>query len=113
MTNVIAYGAARIRRDNPGAFADMPTTMDEWKAKNIPDIQPTWATIRECAAQGNPIAAVIVRIDAAMQAKKLAEREGREVPASVRETLSFLDEYQDDETLNLDEALAVLSRAIA
>jgi hypothetical protein len=113
MTNIIAYGAARIRRDNPSAFDDMPTTLDEWKAKNIPDIRAAWASIRKLAMQGHPLAANLVKIDAAMQAKKLAEHEGTEVPAAARETLSFLDEYQNAETQNLDEALALLSQALA
>ncbi len=71
-----------------------------------------WSQLHELAAQGNYLAGVVVKIDAAMKAKKAADAEGAEVPAWVRETLQFLDCYQNDED-NLDDALAALARAVA
>jgi hypothetical protein len=69
------------------------------------------ADIRTMAAHGNAAAKIIVKIDDALRAKKHAERWGEEVPAWARETLSFLDEYQNDED-NLDDAIAALSAAL-
>jgi hypothetical protein len=113
MTNSIAYGATRVINYPEDKFAGLPRSMDEWQARNVPDMRGAWAQIRELATQGNPLAGVFVRIEAATKAKKIADAGGAEVPAWARETLSFLDEYQDAETENLDEALAALSRAIA
>ena len=92
-------------------MTDIPTTMDEWKKKNIPSTDGAWADLRELAAQGNPIAAYVVKIDAAMKAKKNAEASGEAVPMWAREALNFLDCYQDDES-NLDDALAALKAAL-
>jgi hypothetical protein len=105
-------GATRAFNYPEDKFAGLPRSVDEWRDRNVPSTAKAWASIRELATQGHPLAAVIVRIDAAIQAKKLAKAEGTEVPAWARETLSFLDEYQC-ETENLDEALALLSQAVA
>jgi hypothetical protein len=93
-------------------FSELPRSLDEWRDK-IPSTAKAWADVRQMATQGHPLAAALVKIDAAQSAKKIADAEGSEVPSWARETLQFLDCYQNDETLNLDEALAVLSRAIA
>jgi hypothetical protein len=87
--------------------------MDEWNARHNPTfgISRAWVEIRELATQGNPVAVTIVKIDTAMKAKKRADAVGEAVPAWARETLSFLDEYQNDED-NLDDAIAALSAAL-
>jgi hypothetical protein len=86
-------------------------TVAEWEREVAP-LSAAMADIRTMATHGNVAARVIVKIDDAMRAKKHAERWGEEVPAWARETLSFLDCYQNDED-NLDEAVAALSRALA
>jgi hypothetical protein len=106
-------GAVRSITYPRDKFSELPRNLDEWNAKNIPSYVETWATIREMATQGHPLAGVIVKIDAAQSAKKLADAEGAEVPAWALSTLSFMDEYQSEETVNLDEALALLSQAVA
>ncbi|WP_247837413.1 hypothetical protein [Bradyrhizobium sp. 200] len=88
--------------------------MDKWNDKNNPaaGIAKAWIEIRDLATQGNPVAATIVKIDTAMKAKKRADAEGAEVPGWARETLQFMDCYQNDETENLDDALTALSAAL-
>jgi len=98
---------------NVNALAGLPRSMDEWNERNNParGILKAWVEIRELATQGNPVAVAIVNIDTAMNAKRRADAVGAEVPAWARETLSFLDEYQNDED-NLDDAIAALSAAL-
>jgi hypothetical protein len=97
MTNSIQFGAFR------------PYQHPEDRHKSLSDV---WADLRELATQGNPIAAYVVKIDAAMKAKKSATAEGADTPAWAREALSFLDEYQNDED-DLDDALTALRAAVA
>lgn len=96
MTNSIQFGAFR------------PYPHPEDRHKSLSDV---WADLRELATQGNPIAAYVVKIDAAMKAKKKAEASAETVPTWARDALSFLDEYQNDEG-NLDDALAALKAAL-
>ncbi len=91
--NSIRYGATR-------AFS-----YPEGRHTNV------WSQLHELAAQGNHLASVVVKIDAAMKEKKKAEALGEPVPAWARETLQFLDCYQNDED-NLDDAMAALKRAL-
>ena len=58
-----------------------------------------------------PLAAAVVKIDAAMKAKKRAEASNEAVSAWAREALSFLDKYQNDDG-NIDDALAALKAAL-
>lgn len=99
---------------NTNALDGMPRSMDEWNERHNPafGLSKAWAEIRELATQGNPLAVTIVKIDTAMKAKKRADAEGIPVPAWARETLSFLDEYQNDEADGLDDALSALSAAL-
>jgi len=87
-------------------------SVEEWLHAAAP-ISATVAEIRQMAENGNTAAKVVAKIDSAMRAKRHADRWGEPVPEWARETLSFLDEYQNDETENLDEALAALARAVA
>ena len=92
----------------------MPRSIEEWNQKYNParGLSKAWAEIRELATRGNPLAVTIVKIDTAMKAKKRADAAGETVPAWARETLSFLDEYQDDGAEGLDDALSALSAAL-
>jgi hypothetical protein len=97
--NSIQFGASRVfsypedRHDKPKSLAQI------------------WEGLREAATQGNPLAAAVVKIDAAKKAKKKAEASNEAVPAWAREALSFLDEYQNDDG-NIDDALAALKAAL-
>jgi hypothetical protein len=73
-TLIGAVGASHINYP-PDKF--VARTIDEWKEKNIPSIgiAKAWADIREMATQGHPLAVILVRIDAAMSAKKIATAE--------------------------------------
>lgn len=99
---------------NTDALDGMPRSIDEWNAKYNPahGLSRAWAEIRDLATQGNPLAVTIVKIDTAMKAKKRADAAGETVPAWARETLSFLDCYQNDGAEGLDDAIAALSAAL-
>lgn len=86
-------------------------SVDEWN-REIAPLSAAMAEIRTMAAHGNVAARVIVKIDDAMNAKKHAERWGEAVPAWARQTLSFLDEYQNDGADGLDAAMSALSAAL-
>jgi len=57
------------------------------------------------------MAAYVVKIDAAMKAKKKAEGLNAEVPAWATEALKFMDEPENDGS-NLDDALTALKAAL-
>jgi hypothetical protein len=93
--NSIQYGASRPYQH--------PEDRHE---KSISDV---WADLRELAVQGNPMAAYIVKIDAALKAKKKAEGLNEQVPTWAREALKFMDENDDG---NIDDALTALRAAV-
>ena len=99
---------------NKNALDGLPRSMDEWNEQNNPayGIAKAWVEIRELATQGNKVAIAISGIGSAIAAKKKADAQGAEVPAWARETLQFMDCYQNDGTENLDDAMSALTAAL-
>ena len=84
-------------------------SVEEW-SRMSGSVNTAIAEFREAAERGHEDAKAFVRIVDAMKAKQNAERWDEPTPAWVRETLSFLDEYQ----INKDDqdAISALTAAI-